>query len=172
MKNKLMLIVFLCSMIPIIELRGAIPLGAGLSTIDWVSDVFNLDPTEKLSWWMNYIISVVGNMIPVPFILFFIRSVLNLMKKGPKLFSSVANWLETKVQKHVEKFKKSQYIALFLFVGIPLPGTGAWTGSLIAALLGMRVRYSLLAVFLGVLLAGAIMTVASYFLFGVLSFLI
>ena len=172
MKNKLLIIVFLCSMIPIVELRGAIPLGAGMSEIEWVSEVFNLGDEAALPWWLNYMACVVGNMLPVPFILFFIKSVLNLMRRGPKFFSMIALWLDSKVQKHASKFEKSQFIALLLFVGIPLPGTGAWTGSLIAAILGMRVSRSLPAVFLGVLLAGGIMTLASYGLLGFLSILI
>ena len=87
MKNKLILIVFLCSMIPIVELRGAIPLGAGISEIEWISDIFNITEGESLPWWLNYIISVIGNMIPVPFILLFIKSILKWMKSGPKFFS-------------------------------------------------------------------------------------
>jgi len=159
-------------MIPIIELRGAIPVGAGLSSIDWVADIFNLEDGLKLSWWMNYLVAVIGNMLPVPFILFFIRSILNMMKKGPAFFSKIANGLENRVQKHVAKFEKSQYIALLLFVGIPIPGTGAWTGSLIAALLGMRIKYSLPTIFAGVILAGGIMTLASYGLLGFLKIFI
>ena len=172
MKSKLALIVFLCSMIPIIELRGAIPLGAGMSEIEWVSQTFNLSAGDTLPWWQNYIICVLGNMLPVPFILLFIRSVLDLMKKGPKFFSSIALWLENKVQKHLEKFQKSQSIALLLFVGIPIPGTGAWTGALIASLIGMRLKYSLPAIFCGVLLAGCIMTVLSYAFTNILNFII
>ena len=172
MKSKLALIVFLCSMIPIVELRGAIPLGAGISEIQWVSDVFNLTEGDKLNWWTNYAVSVFGNMLPIPFILAFIKSVLNFMRKGPKFLSKIALWLDSKVQKHAAKFEKSQFIALLIFVGIPIPGTGAWTGALIAAILGMRIRRSLPAIFLGVLLAGCIMTLASYGLLGFLNFLL
>lgn len=172
MKNKLLLIVFLCSMIPIVELRGAIPLGAGISEIEWVSELFNIGSEHALPWWLNYLACVIGNMLPVPFILAFIKSVLNFMRRGPKLLSKIALWLDSKVQKHASKFEKSQFVALLIFVGIPLPGTGAWTGSLIAAILGMRMRRSLPAVFLGVLLAGAIMTLASYGLLGFLNIFI
>ena len=168
MKNKLILIVFLCSMIPIVELRGAIPLGTGISEIQWISELFNMNPGETLPWWLNYIVCVIGNMLPVPFILLFIKSILEWMKRGPKLFSKIAIWLENKANKHTAKFQKSQSIALLLFVGIPLPGTGAWTGSLIAALFGIRMKYSLPSICAGVLLAGAIMTLASY---GILGFL-
>ena len=169
MKYKMLLIVFLCSMIPIIELRGAIPLGAGMDEIKWISEIFNISKGDTLPWWQNYIVSVVGNMIPVPFILVFIKSFLNWMKNGPKSFAKVALWLENKANKHSAKFQKSESLALMLFVGIPLPGTGAWTGSLIAALFGIRMKYSLPAIFAGVLLAGAIMTFASYGILGFLS---
>ncbi|MBE6588138.1 MAG: small multi-drug export protein [Ruminococcaceae bacterium] len=172
MKNKLLLIVFLCSMIPIVELRGAIPLGAGISEIEWVSELFNIGSEHALPWWLNYITCVIGNMLPIPFILIFIKSVLNFMRRGPKFFARIALWLDSKVQKHAAKFEKSQFIALLIFVGIPIPGTGAWTGALIAAILGMRIRRSLPAIFLGVLLAGTIMTVASYALTNILNFLI
>ena len=168
MKSKMILIVFLCSMIPIIELRGAIPLGAGISEVEWISEIFNISSGDSLPWWLNYIICVIGNMLPVPFILLFIKSNLNWMKRGPKLFAKIAAWLENKANKHSAKFQKSESVALMLFVGIPLPGTGAWTGSLIAALFGIRMKYSLPSIFAGVLLAGAIMTLASY---GILGFL-
>lgn len=168
MKSKMILIVFLCSMIPIIELRGAIPLGAGISEVEWISEIFNISSGDTLPWWLNYIICVIGNMLPVPFILLFIKSILNWMKRGPKLFAKIAAWLENKANKHSAKFQKSESVALMLFVGIPLPGTGAWTGSLIAALFGIRMKYSLPSIFAGVLLAGAIMTLASY---GILGFL-
>lgn len=172
MKYKLLLIVFLCAMIPIIELRGAIPLGAGMSEIEWVSELFNMGAEDALPWWLNYLACVVGNMVPVPFILLFIKAILNYMRKGPKLFSKIALWLDNKVQKHASKFEKSQFVALMIFVGIPLPGTGAWTGALIAAILGMRISRSLPSIFLGVLLAGAIMTLASYGLVGFLNIFI
>ena len=166
MKFKMILIVLLCSMIPIIELRGAIPLGAGISEIEWISDIFNISGSNTLPWWQNYIISVIGNMIPIPFILVFIKSILKWMKDGPKFFSKIAIWLENKANKHSAKFQKSESVALMLFVGIPLPGTGAWTGALIAALFGIRIKYSLPSIFAGVLIAGAIMTFASYGILG------
>ncbi len=172
MKYKTLLIVFLCSMLPIIELRGAIPLGAGISEIEWISEIFNIAQGDVLPWWQCYIVSVIGNMLPVPFILLFIKSILNWMKNGPEFFSKIALWLEEKANKHSAKFQKSEGVALMIFVGIPLPGTGAWTGALIAALFGMRMKYSLPSIFAGVLLAGAIMTLASYGILGFLSIFI
>ena len=145
--------VFFCSMIPIIELRGAITLGAALG----------------LPWWQNYLISVIGNFIPVPFILLFINAILNWMANSKvKFFNKVANWLFKKAEKNRSKIEKYAFWGVALFVAIPLPATGAWTGSLVASLFRLPKRYSLLAAFLGVLLSGIVMTLASY---GVVEFL-
>ncbi|MCQ2436450.1 MAG: small multi-drug export protein [Clostridia bacterium] len=146
--------VLLCSMIPIIELRGSIPLGAVLG----------------LPWYTNYVVSVVGNMIPVPFILLLIRGVIKWMKTT-RLFSRFALWLESRAAKNQSKLEKGVFLGLFLFVAIPLPGTGAWTGSLIAALCGVKFKNAILAILFGVLAAGVIMTLASYGVIGFLSFL-
>ncbi len=137
--------VFLCSMLPIIELRGAIPLGAGLS----------------LPFWQTYLISIIGNMLPVPFILLMIRWVLEMMKKIKGL-SKIALWLEAKAEKNRPKIEKYSFWGLMLFVAIPAPGTGAWTGSLVAALIRMDFKKAILAVLLGVLTAGVVMTAISY----------
>ncbi len=138
------LCVFICSMIPIIELRGAIPLGTG----------FGMGIVE------TYIISVIGNILPVPIILLFVKVVLDWMKKV-KFLSKIALWVEAKAEKNKGKIEKYAYVGLFLFVAIPLPGTGAWTGSLIAALMKMKFWKSFLFVALGVLTAGLIMTAGS-----------
>ena len=137
--------VFFCSLLPVIELRGAIPLGAGLG----------------LPFWQNYLISIVGNMIPVPFILLMIRWVLEIMKKVQGL-RKIALWLEAKAEKNRAKIEKYSFWGLSLFVAIPIPGTGAWTGSLVAALIRMDFKKALLSVFLGVLSAGVIMSLISY----------
>ena len=141
--------VFFISMLPIIELRGAIPVGAALG----------------LPIWLNYLLCVVGNFLPVPFILLFIGKILNWMK-GVKHLDKIALWLEAKAQKHSAKVMRGVAVGLFLFVAIPLPGTGAWTGSLVAALFKMRKRYALPAVLCGVLAAGVIMTLGSYAVVG------
>ncbi len=141
------LCVFFCSLLPIIECRGAIPLGAGLG----------------LPWWQTYLLAVAGNLLPVPFILLFIRAILNWMTRSKVGFiNKFGHWLERKVEKHKGKIEKYSYWGVVLFVAIPIPGTGAWTGSLIAAVLKLDFKKSLLAATLGVLLAGAIMTVISY----------
>ena len=147
------LYVFALSMVPVIELRGAIPLGAALG----------------LPIYTNYLVSVVGNFLPVPFILLFIRHVLGWMKTT-KHFAKIALWLEEKAEKHSDKVLRYATFGLFLFVAIPLPGTGAWTGALVAALLRMRMKYAIPSILLGVMAAGVIMALASYGVVGMFQF--
>lgn len=150
---KKYLIVFLISMVPLIELRGAIPYAVG----------FNL-PTIP-----SYIVAVIGNMLPVPFIYLFARRVLE-WGKDKKYIGGFFTWCLRKGEKGGEKLQakagKGLYIALLLFVGIPLPGTGAWTGTLAASFLNMDFKKSVIAVLAGVVLAGVIMLVASLGVFG------
>lgn len=140
--------VFLVSMIPIIELRGAVPIGIG----------------SGLPWLPTLIVCMIGNMIPVPFIFLFAQKILAWGSDKP-VIGKFFSWCLDKGHKGGEKLKEKAgnglFIALLLFVGIPLPGTGAWTGTLTASLLDMDFKKSTLAVMLGVLLAGAIMTVGS-----------
>ena len=145
--------VFFISMLPIVELRGGIPAGALLG----------------LPLWSNYLVSIVGNFLPVPFILLFIRKILAWMKTT-RHFARIALWLEEKAQKKSDQVMRYASLGLFLFVAIPLPGTGAWTGALIASLLDMRMKYALPAIFLGVLTAGVIMSLASYGVVGIFEF--
>lgn len=191
------LYIFVISLLPIVELRGAIPVGAVIG----------------LPFYWNYLISVVGNMLPVPFIILFIPKILDFLARF-KFFRPIVLWLRKKANKHsskvlgegaveaapseelpvedapvadaaengqtavvnasaqIRKMTKGIFIALFLFVAVPLPGTGAWTGSLVASLFNLPKRWSFLAVFLGVLFSGIIMTLASYGVLGFLSFLI
>ena len=137
------LCVFFCSMLPIIELRGAIPLGAGFG----------------LPWWQTYLIAIVGNMLPVPIILLFVKSVLTWKIK---FFNRIANKMFEKAEKNREKIEKYAFWGLTLFVAIPLPATGAWTGTLVAALFDMKFWKSLLSAVIGVMVAGVIMTLVSY----------
>ena len=140
-------------MVPLIELRGAIPYAMG----------FNL-PTIP-----SYIVAVIGNMLPVPFIYLFARRVLE-WGKDKKYIGGFFTWCLRKGEKGGEKLQakagKGLYIALLLFVGIPLPGTGAWTGTLAASFLNMDFKKSVIAVLAGVVLAGVIMLVASLGVFG------
>ena len=137
--------VFFLSMVPVLELRAAIPIGATLG----------------LEWVANYLICVIGNMIPVPIILLFVRHVLEWMKKIPRL-DKIALWVENKAQKNTPKVQKYASLGLLIFVALPLPGTGAWTGSLIAAMLDMRVREAFPPIALGVVTAGIIVAVVTY----------
>jgi uncharacterized membrane protein len=141
------LCVFFCSMIPIIELRGAIPLGFALG----------------LPWWQSYALSVLGNMLPVPFILLLIKGMIGWMSRSKiNFFNKVANFLLRKVEKKRDKIEKYSFWGVALFVGVPLPVTGAWTGSLVAAMIDMKFWKALLSAFIGVLIAGVIMTIISY----------
>lgn len=141
------LCVFFCSMLPIIECRGAIPLGCGLGLV----------------WWQNFLLAAAGNLLPVPFILLFIRAILKWMTNcRVRLFNRFAGWLNRKVEKHKGKIEKYSYLGVMLFVAIPIPGTGAWTGSLIASALGMDWKRSTLAATAGVIIACTIMSVISY----------
>ena len=145
---KKYLIVFFVSMVPIIELRGAIPYAVGFG----------------LPLLPSYIIAIIGNMIPVPFIFLFERKVL-VWGSTKKYIGKFFTWCLKKGEKGGEKLKQSAgkglYIALLIFVGIPLPGTGAWTGTLAASLLNMDFKKSTLAVMGGVILAGIIMGILS-----------
>lgn len=143
------------SMVPLIELRGAIPFGAG-----W-----------GLRFVPTYLLSVLGNMLPVPIILLLVKIVLDFMKKK-SILPRLVNWLENKAQKGAKRIEKHATVGLFLFVAIPLPGTGAWTGALAAALLGMKRWWAMLSIFLGVLVAGLIMSLVSYGFLSAFEFLL
>lgn len=141
-----MLITFVVSMLPIIELRGAIPIGVAMG----------------LSPVVAAVVSIVGNLIPVPFILIFIRRIfLWMQKKSPRL-KGIADKLEQKALEKGGKLYKGEIIGLMVFVAIPLPGTGAWTGALIAAILGIRMKAALPAIAAGVLVAGLIIFGVTY----------
>ena len=154
------LIVFLISMVPLIELRGAVPVA--LSPDDMV--FFKIFHGMGLPLIPSYIVCIVGNMLPVPIIFFFARKVLEWGADKP-IIGKFFSWCLDKGHKGGEKLQekagKGLYFALFLFVGIPLPGTGAWTGTLAASILDMDFKKSVIAVLAGVVLAGVIMGVAS-----------
>jgi len=146
------LIVFLISLMPILELRGGL-LAASL---------LGLPPLR------SYFITVIGNIIPVPFILWFINAILDWMRNSKHL-SKVAKWLDGKVHKHKKQIETYGFWGMVLFVGIPLPGTGAWTGCLIAAVLNMDRKKAFLAAMIGIIMASVIMMLIS---FGLLKFFI
>ena len=152
---KKYLLIFLVSMVPIVELRGAIPIAVGMGL-------------DKLP---SFIIAIIGNMVPVPFIYFFARKFL-IWGKDKKIIGKFFTWCLDKGNSAGEKLKKkadkSIYLALMLFVGIPLPGTGAWTGTLAASILNLDFKKSVIAATLGVLLAGLIMMAISFGIFEII----
>lgn len=139
------ILVFIISLMPILELRGGLIAAA----------LLDLNPIT------SYVISIIGNILPVPFILWFINSILNWMRNS-KHFSKIAKWLDGKVEKHKSQIEKFGFWGLVLFVGIPLPGTGAWTGCLIASVLNMDRKKSFIAAILGILMASIIMMILSF----------
>ena len=143
------MIVFIISMIPILELRGGL----------LAASVLNIDIVRAL--W----ICIIGNIIPVPFILLLITKIFDWMK-GTKRLKPVVEKLEKKAMSQSANIEKYEFWGLVAFVGIPLPGTGAWTGALIAALLGIRFRKAFPAIVIGVCLAACIMTIISYGIVG------
>lgn len=142
-------IIFVISLMPILELRGGL-LAASLLHIKY---------TKAL------IICILGNILPIPFVLLFLKLILNLLGKW-NLTKKVVNWLEKKVEKNREQIDKYGYLGLIIFVGIPLPGTGAWTGALISVMLGLDKKKSFICILLGVILASIIMSILSYGILG------
>lgn len=144
-------IIFIISMIPVLELRGGM-IAASLLGVNW-----------KIAM----IICILGNIIPVPFILLFVKKIFEVLKKTR--FSKFIYKFEKKADNKSKDILKYKKLGLFLFVAIPIPGTGAWTGSMIAALLGFKMKNAIVSIFLGVIGAAIIMSILSY---GVLGFFI
>lgn len=139
------LIAFIISLFPVLELRGGL-IAATFLGIDW---------------WKAFIYCFIGNMLPIPFILLFIRKIFELMKKWAP-FKKIVDSLEKRADKHKDKIEKYRLWGLFLLVAIPLPGTGAWTGALVAALMDIRIRHALPVIAAGVIVAGIIVATLSY----------
>ncbi len=137
---------FFISMVPVIELRGAIPFGVGMG----------------LDVWTASILSIIGNIIPIPFIILFIRRIFEWMRSKSDKLDHLVSRMEAKADKHKEKITRYEFWGLCLFVAIPLPGTGAWTGALVAAMLDMRLKNAIPAIFLGIIIAAIIMGISSY----------
>lgn len=140
------IITFLWSMVPVIELRGAIPIGVG----------------QGLPYWLAVTVSVLGNLVPVPFIILFIRKVFELMRKWLPKLDGLVSKLEKRAEEKSDVVQKYAFWGLFILVAIPLPGTGAWTGALVAAMLDMRLRRAFPAIALGVIGAAVIVTFVTY----------
>lgn len=153
LQNKLSgeMIPFIISLFPVLELRGGL-IAAALLGIDWRR---------------AFIICFIGNMLPIPFILLFIRKIFELLRKN-KSFGKLVDRLEHKADKHRDKIDKYRLWGLFLLVAIPLPGTGAWTGALVAALMDIRIRHALPVIAAGVVTAGIIVGLISYSVAGAL----
>ncbi len=141
--------VFLVSMLPIIELRGGLVVASLL----------------KIPLLEANILCIIGNIIPIPFILLFIRKLFGFMKKH-NIFKGFVEKLEQRALKKSEGAEKGEFVFLLLFVGVPLPGTGGWTGSLIASLLEKDIKKASIAIFFGILMAAVIMDIVSYGVLG------
>jgi len=140
------LLTVLVSMLPVVELRGAIPLGVSMG----------------LSHWTAMAASIVGNMIPAPFIIIFIRKIFAALRRRSPRLENLVSRLETRAQGKTNQVHRYRFWGLLVLVAIPLPGTGAWTGALVAAMMNMRLRNALPAIFAGVVIAGILITGITY----------
>lgn len=140
-----MLKTLVTAMMPILEIRGAIPVGVASG----------LDP------WLAFAVGFVGNMLPIPILILLTRKIIEWLKKHNVLVKLTA-WLENKGSKGAQKVQKYSFWGLFILVAIPLPGTGAWTGALVASLLDMRLKRALPAIAMGVAVAGLIVLLVTY----------
>jgi uncharacterized membrane protein len=143
---KAIFLTFFVSMLPVIELRGAIPIGI----------------SEGLGFYQAFIVAIIGNLVPVPFIVLFIRTIFNWLRDKSIALNRLVERLENKAHAKKEIVEKYEWWGLVLLVAIPLPGTGAWTGALVAAILDMRLKRAFPAIAMGVLIAGIIVLFISY----------
>ena len=143
---KVRIITLLMAMVPVVELRGAIPWGV----------------TQGLGITESFIIAVIGNLIPIPFLVVFTRKVFAWLRTKSSWLNTVVSKLEAKADKNKEVVMKYEFWGLVLLVAIPLPGTGAWTGALVAAMMNMQLKRAMPAIILGVIIAGVIVTTLTY----------
>jgi uncharacterized membrane protein len=136
------LIVVIIAALPVVELRGALPVAI---------NVFNMP------WYWAYVLAIIGNMLPVPVLLLFFDALARLVSRVP-VGKKLVDWVFRHTRRHEAIIQKYEWLGLMLFVAVPLPITGAWTGSIIAFILGMRFTYALLSILCGVIIAGAIVT--------------
>ena len=141
-----MLLTLLVAMVPVIELRGAIPIGVAYG----------------LNFWVSIGLSIIGNLLPVPFLILFTRHVFEWLRSLSSRLDTFVSKLEQRAEKKSEVVQRYAFWGLVILVAIPLPGTGAWTGSLVAAMLNMKLRRAFPAVALGVLIAGIIVAFVTY----------
>ncbi len=137
---------FLVSMVPVIELRGAIPIGVGYG----------------LNFWVAIVVSLIGNLVPVPFIIIFIKKIFALLRRWSPKLDRVVTALENRAEKKSDVVQRYAFWGLFILVAIPLPGTGAWTGALVAAMLDMKLSRAFPAIALGVVGAAVIVSFVTY----------
>ena len=140
------LAILLVSMLPIVELRGAIPIGA----------IVGVEP------WLTVVLAIVGNLLPIPFILLFIKKIFAWMRKKSEKLNKVVDKMEAKAEKNKEKVMRYAFWGLVLFVAVPLPGTGGWTGALVAAMIDMPPKRAFVCVLIGVLIAAVIVSFITY----------
>lgn len=143
---KDILLTFLVAMVPVVELRGAIPFGV----------------VRGLNLWTAIIASILGNLIPVPFIILFIRKIFAWMRAHMPKLDGLVTRMEKKAEKNRAAVEKYAFWGLVILVAIPLPGTGAWTGALVAAMMEMRLKRAFPAIAIGVAIAGVIVSVITY----------
>ncbi len=136
---------FFLSMVPVLELRGAIPIATAAG----------------LELWLAICVSIIGNMVPVPFIIIFIRKIFEWLRKLNPGFDKLVTHFEQKAEKHKATVDRYKFWGLFVLVAIPLPGTGAWTGALVAAMMEMRLKDAVPAIFMGVVGAGIIVAMVT-----------
>ena len=146
MPMKDILLTFLVAMVPVVELRGAIPFGV----------------VRGLNLWTAIIASVLGNLVPVPFIILFIRRIFAWMRAHMPKLDGLVTRMEKKAEKNRAAVEKYAFWGLAILVAIPLPGTGAWTGALVAAMMEMRLKRAVPAIVIGVVIAGVIVSVVTY----------
>ena len=146
MPMKDILLTFLVAMVPVVELRGAIPFGV----------------VRGLNIWTAIIASVLGNLVPVPFIILFIRRIFAWMRAHMPKLDGLVTRMEKKAEKNRAAVEKYAFWGLAILVAIPLPGTGAWTGALVAAMMEMRLQRAFPAIVIGVVIAGVIVSVVTY----------
>lgn len=146
MPMKDSLLTFLVAMVPVVELRGAIPFGV----------------VRGLNLWTAIIASVLGNLVPVPFIILFIRRIFAWMRAHMPKLDGLVTRMEKKAEKNRAAVEKYAFWGLAILVAIPLPGTGAWTGALVAAMMEMRLKRAFPAIVIGVVIAGVIVSVVTY----------
>ena len=146
MPMKDILLTFLVAMVPVVELRGAIPFGV----------------VRGLNLWTAIVASVLGNLVPVPFIILFIRRIFAWMRAHMPKLDGLVTRMEKKAEKNRAAVEKYAFWGLAILVAIPLPGTGAWTGALVAAMMEMRLKRAFPAIVIGVVIAGVIVSVVTY----------